>query len=139
LIFTLSQTLNGLFKRIVIAPKILLILFCAAKAIAKPQIPAQATKALTSYHKFPKTVITHKIHIITSNTFSIKGNRVLASCCNFNFGFFITLYLKKCLIILVRMIKTISINNTFNTALILGFSFKKLVIDSIIIKKLNNI
>jgi hypothetical protein len=47
LICTLSQTLNGLFRRIVIAPKILLMLFCAAKAIAKPQIQAQAINAFT--------------------------------------------------------------------------------------------
>ncbi|MDR2411642.1 MAG: hypothetical protein LBD88_03590 [Candidatus Peribacteria bacterium] len=87
--------MNGLLSKIVIAQNTCAILFCAAKAIAKPQIQAQAIIAFTLYPRLLKIVIKPKTHIITINIFSMNGSKVLASGSNFNFGFFIILYLNK--------------------------------------------
>jgi hypothetical protein len=116
LIFTLSQTLNGLLSKIVMAQNICAMLFCAAKAIAKPQIQAQATIAFTLYPRLLKIVKKPKTHIITINIFSINGSKVLASGSNFNFGFLIILYLNKLFmndVIEIRRITIIPIEYIF--------------------------
>ena len=62
---TQSHITSGLLMMILIAPNILVILFCAASAIASPQIPAPARRLVVSYPKLISNTNNPIVHINT--------------------------------------------------------------------------